>query len=172
MQTLIMQEGYRTARLLLDRLTADDNSFVKELVNTPGWLRFIGDRQVHTPDDAAKYIEKIMSNPAIIYWIVRLSESREPVGVVTFIQRDYLDHPDIGFAFLPQHAGKGYAHEAAQVVLDAALADPAYPQVLATTLKDNTSSIRLLEKLGLRWKEEISRDGELLSVYEISRQSH
>jgi RimJ/RimL family protein N-acetyltransferase len=37
--------------------------------------------------------------------------------------------------------------------------------ILATTLPDNTRSIRLLEKLGLRFDKAIETNGELLWVY-------
>ena len=47
-----MRTHYTTDRLLLDSLTPDDTEFILELVNTAGWLRFIGDRNIRTVDDA------------------------------------------------------------------------------------------------------------------------
>ncbi|HEX4858454.1 MAG TPA: GNAT family N-acetyltransferase, partial [Usitatibacteraceae bacterium] len=45
-----------TERLRLRPMTADDAPFILELLNEPAWLRFIGDRNVHTLDDARAYI--------------------------------------------------------------------------------------------------------------------
>ncbi len=33
-----------TSRMILRKLTREDAAFVLEIVNSPGWLRYIGDR--------------------------------------------------------------------------------------------------------------------------------
>ncbi|HEY1773756.1 MAG TPA: hypothetical protein VGH91_11265 [Gammaproteobacteria bacterium] len=48
---------FETERLVLRRFEATDAPFILELVNDPGWLRFIGDRKVHDLDAARRYIE-------------------------------------------------------------------------------------------------------------------
>ena len=96
-----MQTNYNTARLLLRTMNADDNTFIFELLNTAGWIKFIGDRNIETSEDADKYIQKIITNPDINYRIVTLQDTETAIGLVTFIKRNYLDHHDIGFAFLP-----------------------------------------------------------------------
>lgn len=156
-----------TARLRLTDLAPADSDFILELVNSPGWLAFIGDRNIRTKEDAEVYIAKINANDKTRYWVVRLKEQSGPVGVVTLIQRDYLDHPDIGFAFLPEHSKNGYAFEAASAVLENRVSSNLYPEILATTVKDNDRSIRLLEKLGLAFKQEIIHEGEPLLLYSI-----
>jgi [ribosomal protein S5]-alanine N-acetyltransferase len=45
-----------TERLRLDPFTFADAAFFKELVNTPGWLQYIGDRNIHSITDAEQYI--------------------------------------------------------------------------------------------------------------------
>jgi len=156
---------FQTDRLELALLTVDEAPFLFELVNTPGWLRYIGDRKVSTLEEAIVYTQKIMDNTNILYWVVRLRVSSAPIGIISFIQRDYLEHPDIGFAFLPGYAKQGYAFEAVTVVLDHLRKDPDHPVILATTLKGNIPSIRLLEKLGLRLEREIEREKEVVLLY-------
>ena len=154
-----------TARLELRRLTKDDAAFVLELVNEPSWLRFIGDRNVHSLEDAAAYIAK---GPLESYekngfglYLVAVKESGEPAGMCGLIRRDTLPHPDIGFAFLPRFWGRGYAHEAAAAVLDygrasLGLAGP----ILAIVNPDNERSIALLEKLGMNFEGPFRLPGE------------
>ena len=84
-------------RIQLSPLNTTHASFIIELVNSPGWLEFIGERNVKSREDAEAYIRKIDSNPAIDYWIIELVTSGEPVGIVTLIQRDYLQK--LGFLF-------------------------------------------------------------------------
>ncbi|MFT3681444.1 MAG: GNAT family N-acetyltransferase [Ferruginibacter sp.] len=152
-----------TARLYISLLSDDDHAFITELVNTKGWIEFIGDRNIHTTEAALAYINKINSNPNITYWVVRLGNNNVPIGVVSFIKRDYLDSPDIGFAFLPQYAGHGYAFEAASAVLSSVTKEN--PRILATTIPHNVNSIKLLKKLGFSFEKEIEAENEKLHVY-------
>ncbi|MDP4263576.1 MAG: GNAT family N-acetyltransferase [Bacteroidota bacterium] len=160
-----MQDNYSTPRLLLDKLTLRDTEFIYELVNTPGWIKFIGDRNIKTQEDAIAYIQKLIDNPAINYWVVKSKGQSIPMGIVTFIKRGYLEHHDIGFAFLPEYSKQGYAYEATIAILDDVIKDPLHTQILATTIKENTNSIRLLEKLGLQFSHEIQIGNEMLQVY-------
>lgn len=153
---------------MLSKLSLTDIDFIFELVNTPGWIKFIGDRNVQTKEDAARYIEKILNNRDIHYRVVTLAAEQVPIGVVTFIKRDYLDHPDIGFAFLPQHAKQGYAFEASQTVLLDLCRIDKHPTVLATTFEENISSIQLLKKLGFSYRNEIKTGTEILQVFAVT----
>ena len=78
-----------------------------ELVNTPGWLKFIGDRNIKTIEEAKVYVQEIITNAAIDYWIVKLSKDNTTIGIITLTKRDHLEHYDIGFAFLPDFTNKG-----------------------------------------------------------------
>lgn len=134
-----------------------DAAFMLGLLNQPTWLRFIGDRGVKTLEEAQRYIE---NGPVAMYarrgFGFCIVEGKDPsavsLGICGLSQRDYLEHPDIGFAMLPQHAGKGYAFEAAAAVLRYAQAELGLACVLATTRVDNLRSQRLLERLALRFE--------------------
>lgn len=144
----------QTARLSLRELTTDDGAFMLELLNSPDWLTYIGDRKVHNLADARKYLEErnipsYEKNGFGFYAVVR-SEDQTVIGTCGLAQRDFLDHPDIGFAFLPQYFGQGYALEAAQAIMKFAKEDLGLSHILAFTLPSNAPSIRLLEKIGLR----------------------
>lgn len=162
------QELLTTQHLSIGSLTQNDNVFILELVNTKGWIDFIGDRNISTPDDASAYIQKILDNPNVTYWVVRLTDKKTPIGLVTFIKRDYLKHHDIGFAFLPGYAGKGYAYEATLGVMNNLLNDYNSSHILATTVPENTKSIALLKKLGLVFEKEIKVENEKLHVFSVS----
>jgi ribosomal-protein-alanine N-acetyltransferase len=145
-----------TARLDLLRFSTDDAAFIVELLNEPSFLRHIGDKGVRTEADAGRYLE---AGPLASYdrfgfglWRVGLRESGEPIGMCGLLKRDALDHPDLGFAFLPRAWSKGYAFESASAVLAHARDPLGLRRVLAITSPDNVASIRLLEKLGLRFE--------------------
>lgn len=164
----MISTSFETLRLSLKSLSHNDLDFIMDLTNSEGWLKFIGNRNTKTKDLATDYIQKIMDNPQIRYWTVTLKQEKIPIGIITFIKRDYHADSDIGFAFLPGYEGKGYAYEASKVVLDNIIADPAYTNILATTLKENVSSIKLIEKLGLKFEKEIVVDQEELLQYSVT----
>jgi [ribosomal protein S5]-alanine N-acetyltransferase len=163
-----MQTNYKTDRLLLRALTTADTAFIFELVNTDGWIKFIGDRNVHNSEDAERYIQKILSNPDVNYLVVTLHDEQTAVGIVTLIKRNYLQHHDIGFAFLPTYAKQGYAFEASAAVLADLLKSKQHQTILATTLKENVSSIQLLQKLGFSFSKEITNETDTLQLYSIN----
>lgn len=152
-----------TSRLILSALTLNDTSFIFELLNTPLWINFIGDRNIKTEDDAAAYIQKIVDSPTTNYWVVKLKQQSTAVGIVTFMKRDYLDYYDIGYAFLPQFAKQGYAYEATKKLLDEM--KPRHKRIVATVLKENESSIKLLQKLGMNFEREMEINAEFLQLY-------
>jgi RimJ/RimL family protein N-acetyltransferase len=156
-----------TERLALRALTPKDSSFVFELMNTPEWIRFIGDRNIRTLEDADGYIQKTLNNASVQYLVACIKEGMVPIGIITIIKRHYLEHHDIGFAFLTRFGKKGYAYEASKAVLDELMKDPKHEGIMATTVKDNENSIRLLKKLGLTLDREIEEQGQVLLVFAL-----
>ncbi|MEO8384533.1 MAG: GNAT family N-acetyltransferase [Betaproteobacteria bacterium] len=145
-----------TERLTLRWLTGEDAPFILTLLNDPGWLQFIGDRGVRTVEDARKYI---LDGPAAmiarlgfgLYLTERKTDS-EPMGMCGLIKRDGLDDVDIGFAFLPQFCGCGYAFEAAVAVLGFGKSKFGLNRIVGITAPDNETSIKLLKKIGMKYE--------------------
>ncbi|WP_374351811.1 GNAT family N-acetyltransferase [Chitinimonas sp.] len=166
-------EAIHTERLLIRPMVGDDAAFMLCLLNDPSWLRFIGDRGVRTLADAQAYIsngpQRMYISHGFGFCLVESLDGQQPLGICGLAQRDYLDAPDIGFAFLPQHGGQGYAYEAAAAVLAYARQQLRLPRILATTRLDNTASQRLLAKLGMHHARTIRHpDGDRdLLLYEI-----
>ena len=165
---MLLPTHLTTDRLLITPLELTDSAFILELVNTEGWLKFIGDRNVHTTTEAAAYIQKILDNKNIVYWVVKQKDVGEKMGVISFIQRDYLEHPDIGFAFLPRVNKNGFAYEASNAVLQRLIVDAGLKHILATTIPENKSSISLLKKLGLNFEKELETDNQVLHIYGVA----
>lgn len=162
-----MQRNYSTERVTLNELSLDDVDFIIELVNTPGWIKFIGDRNIHSQGEAKVYVQKIIENPNITYWVVKLKGENTCIGIITFIKRDYLDDYDIGFAFLPKYSKRGFAYEATIPVLNDAVNNYDHRRILATTLQENVDSIKLLERLGFRYDRQIENGQHSLLVYSV-----
>jgi [ribosomal protein S5]-alanine N-acetyltransferase len=146
----------QTDRLTLRKLSVEDAPFIFELVNDPAFLRFIGDKGVRTLDEARDYI---LQGPVDSYerlgfglYLVELKESPKAIGMCGLIKREVLEDVDIGYAFLPEFRGKGYAFEAAAAVMAFGKSEFALPRIIAVVSAENHGSIRVLEKLGLRFE--------------------
>lgn len=155
-------ENNITKRLCISELNTKHNSFILELVNTAGWKQFIGERNVLSVEDSEIYILNILSNENIKYHVISIKSEDIPIGIVTIIKRDYLDYHDIGFAFLPEYSGQGYALEASKYLLDQYTI--IHPIILATTKSENVKSIKLLEKLGFKYAYNILPHEEINSL--------
>jgi RimJ/RimL family protein N-acetyltransferase len=162
------QFSISTERLLINPLSTYDDYFILELLNTEGWIKFIGNRNIHSQADASAYIQKIFDNENLFYWVVKVKDNKKSIGIVTFIKRDYLDYHDIGFALLPEFSKKGYAYEATTAVLNKLQTEHKLSHILATTMPENHDSISLLVKIGLVFEKEIEVEKEKLLVYGAS----
>lgn len=162
-----------TERLFIRPTQKDDVQFILNLLNSPKWIQFIGDRQVKTLQDAENYIETKMlpqlerlgfSNNTII-----LKSNGEKIGVCGLYDRDGIDGLDIGFAFLPEFEKKGYAFESAQKIISEAFSTTTIKKISAITTHENVESQNLLEKLNFKYVEiiQMENDPEEVRLYKL-----
>lgn len=164
-----------TDRLILRLQTTDDASFILELMNTPSWLKFIGDRGVRTIEDARAYI---LNGPIHMYeqfgfclFLVERKEDHVPIGICGLVKRDSLEDVDIGFAFHPRYWGIGYAYEAALAVMAYGKDTLGLNRIVGITTQDNHASAKLLEKVGLKFEKlvQLPNDPEELKLFVFDR---
>ncbi len=166
-----------TERLRLRELTEADAAFVLELVNEPDWLRFIGDKNVRSLEDARRYLR---DGPMASYrkhgFGLLAVETKategatgEATGICGLLRRPELGDVEVGFAFLHRFRGKGYARESAAAVVDLARRELGIDRLVAITDPENERSIRVLEHVGFvferRWRK--SAEETELSLYGI-----
>ena len=164
----------QTERLILRELiTADDAEFVFELLNSPKFIKYIGDRGVRSVKDAADFIENryrvsYRDNGYGLYAVERKDDCKS-VGLCGFVKRDTLPGPDLGFAFLPEFERLGYGFESADAMMRYGRETLGFTSVLAITSQDNDASGRLLEKLGFRFERILNEphDNESLKLYSL-----
>ena len=142
-----------TERLLLREITTDDAAFLLRLLNEPSFISNIGDRNVRTIEDAKRYA---LNGPIASYeqhgfglYLVVLKETGEAMGICGLVKREVFADADIGYAFLPEYWGKGYAIEATAATKGYAFGQLGQRRLLAIVNPENESSIKLLKKLGL-----------------------
>ncbi|MGJ8680416.1 GNAT family N-acetyltransferase [Paraglaciecola sp.] len=165
-------QNLTTGRLLLRTVSINDAAFILRLVNDPQWLTYIGDKGIHTQQDAIDYIkngpQKMYQEHGVGLLVVE-SLSGDLMGLCGLLKRPELTEPDLGFAFLPNYRHQGFAYEAAHSVLEDAFGRKKMTKILAITSVENDRSIGLLKKLGFSHKETLQLTGYegLTHLYEI-----
>ncbi len=159
-----------TERLNLRQAGTEDAAFILELMNGADWIRNIGDRNIHTLEDARTCIENKFHDyqPGIGgNFLIEIRETGKVIGSCGIFVREYMDFPDIGFSLLPAYYKQGYAYEASQALLNHARNHWGIRRISGMVLPSNLPSIRLLEKLGLTFQSpiEIPNDPEVLHLY-------
>ena len=168
---------FETERLILKPTSEEDVEFVIELFNTPKWLKYIGDRDIKTVENAREYINT-KSLPQLNklgysnYTVIRKLDNVK-IGICGLYDRDGLEGIDIGFAFLPEYEGQGFAFESANKLIDVAFNVFRISDISAITVEDNISSQRLLEKLGLELNgtTKLPDEDEELLLYRIKNKT-
>jgi RimJ/RimL family protein N-acetyltransferase len=164
----------KTERLILRQFSSDDVQFILDLLNEPSFIQNIGDRGVQTLEDARSYILRV---PVASYerhgfglYLVILKESGESIGMCGLIKREELEDVDIGYAFLPKYWSKGYAVESAFAVKEYARDVIGLKRLVAITDPENQGSIRVIEKLGLKFEKmvRLSEDDIELKLFAVN----
>ncbi|HZX23939.1 MAG TPA: GNAT family N-acetyltransferase [Woeseiaceae bacterium] len=158
----------QTRRLTLRRLREDDAGFLLRLVNEEAFRTHIGDKNLATDEQARRFIREgawtCQPKPGYGQFLVGSRESGLALGVCGLLYREELEVTDVGFAFLPEARGRGYAAEAARAVLEygrgLGVAD-----IVALVAPDNAASIRVLEKLGFGLRQQLRLGGRETMVW-------
>lgn len=153
-----------TERLKLRELTLGDAAFMLRLMNDPSFIEGIADKGIRSLDDARAHIEKTAlasyREHGFGMYVVERKRDGEALGLSGLVKREGLTDVDIGYAFLPEFCGQGYAYEATAAILTYARQRLGIPRVVAIVNPDNQTSIKLAEKLGLRFEQMVRLPGE------------
>jgi [ribosomal protein S5]-alanine N-acetyltransferase len=145
----------RTARLSLREFVMSDFEAVHAYSSDPRVTRylFFGPRDEQSTTD---YLEGLLASqrerPRTRFELaVEESASMRVIGAcdLSFIERNVVD---LGYMLALDAWGQGYATEIALSLIDAAFFDLRADRVISTVDVNNGASIRVLEKIGMRWE--------------------
>lgn len=151
----------QTRRLILSELTTQNAPFILQLYNDPDFINNIGKKNINNIRDAERFIDSGPKQSYKLYnhglYLVQLKDST-PIGICGLLQREYLNRPDIGFAALPDFRRMGFIYEASKAIIQDAKVRLCLGKISAITAPDNNASIRLLMKLGFKFKKMVDVD--------------
>ncbi len=154
-----MFEPIKTTRLTLRAFEPADAASFAAYRNHPDVAR-LQTWEGYTLEAAQTLIAQMqyLEQPTQDHWYqIAVTFKNQLIGDLAFKLEDR--QAEIGFSFDPAFQGQGYATEAATALLEFAFITLKLHRVHATTDPRNTSSMRLLEKLGFR------KEGHLLENF-------
>ncbi len=169
-----MAFSLETERLQLREFTLADAPYMLRQLNEPSFIENIADRGVRTLQQAEAYLQNgamaSYQHSDFGFWAVIEKSSQQIIGMCGLVKRDNLPHTDLGYSFLPEYFGHGYAFEAAQATVHSAKNQFQLQKLLAIVNVENAASRKLLEKLGFQYQRMIALyDNELdLCLYAIA----
>ena len=160
-----MKQILETERTYLREFSPDDAKAVLALSGNPQVTRYTGDADmVKTLEDAEGVIRTIWLREYKEYghgrWAVVDKSSSVVIGFCGFKYIPQVQMPDIGYRFLPEYWGKGLASETALACIHFADVNLHIPKYFADVMPDNHASVRVIEKLGMKFSKNIEEDGE------------
>ena len=168
-------KSFQSERLIIRPTLEQDAELIYQLMNSPKFIKYVGDRQLYSVEDAEKYIQDKMlpqlhsvgySNYSLIN-----KKNGAKIGICGLYDREGLDGIDIGFGILPEYEGLGYAFESSSRLIKAGFEELEISEIKAIANKKNISSQSLLFKLGFKFEGTIMlpNENDELLLYKIEK---
>lgn len=160
----------RTERLTLRPFATDDVDSLHELWTDPDVRRYLWDDVTISREKARDTVHDAIASAesgGLGLWVVLESGSDAPAGFCGLIQREGEEHPELMYGLAPRCWHRGFATEASRAVLDYAFEVLACERVRAATDPPNVASVRVMERLGMRFVRRGALNGLDTLFYEI-----
>ncbi|MCT3897766.1 GNAT family N-acetyltransferase [Elizabethkingia anophelis] len=164
-----MKPILETERLLLRELNSDDAGDFFNLNENPNVIKYTGDKAFQNIDEAREFLENYQDYRLNGYgrWAVMSKENNEFVGWCGLKYNSSTDETDVGFRFFEHYWNKGFATESAGECIDYGFKSLNLNAVVGRAMQDNTASVKVLEKLGMKYLIDFDFDGHKGVIYKI-----
>lgn len=171
------QPRIETERLIIREVRPDDADGMFALDSDPRVHRFLGNRPATTIEESRKtvhHVRRQYETFGIGRWAVEEKATGRFIGWTGF---KWIDEPingrrhylDVGYRFVPESWGKGIATEAIVACMELAAEAPEMGDatLCGMVVAGNAASERILTKLGMRYTETFTFEGEQVRFFEL-----
>ena len=161
-----------TERLTMREMGRDDASNLLGIFEDPVAMRYYpstkGRRETQ---EWISWNLRSYEEDGIGLWIVESKGSGRFLGEcgLTMQEVEGVREPEVGYHFLREHWGQGFATEAAAASLEYGFDSKGYDRIICLPAADNLPSRRVAERLGMALEREVERHGQRVCVYAIER---
>ena len=162
MQTVQTKEILETNRLLLRELSINDDENFYKLNLNPNVIKYTGNSAFENIDEARKFLENYSDYKLNGFgrWAVIEKESNKFLGWCGLKYDNNIDETDIGFRFFEEYWNKGFATESAKACLEFGFEKLNQKIIIGRAMSENIASIKVLEKIGLKFEKEFDFDSK------------
>jgi RimJ/RimL family protein N-acetyltransferase len=161
-----------TDRLLIREYVEEDAEAFFKLNTDPQVLRFVPDKPLLSVEQAQQIL---LGHPIADYrkhgfgrGACILKSTGEQIGFAGLKFLEELGEVDVAYRLMPAYWGKGFATEAARASVHFGFAHLGLKRIIGLVMPENIASVRVLEKIGLRYAETATFWGHQFSKYVIT----
>ena len=159
-----------TPRLLLREMTESDATDLYLLNSSANVMKYLeGEPLLSSPDQAIEVLRlRILpqySLHGVGRWAVLLRDGDTFIGYCGLKYLPETVEYDLGYRFLEKYWGRGYATESALAVLEYGRKHLAGKRIVGKASLENIASVRVLEKIGMRFEGYEPYEGGTVAVY-------
>jgi [ribosomal protein S5]-alanine N-acetyltransferase len=162
----------QSSRLYFRQFTVEDAPLILAL-NTPNVLKYIHERIPDGIEDAKQIIQNIIIPQYELYNLGRFAvHVKEDDRFIGWCGLKYLKEEneiDLGYRFMENEWGKGFATESAKTILNLGFVERKLKTIIGRAHIDNIASQKVLQKLGLQYEKDTVEEGVVVKVYVIHR---
>ena len=162
-----------TTRLTLRPWSLDDIDAMHRVWTDPQVRRFLWDDEVISRQRAATTVESAVataSQTGIGFWCVLLKPNNPLAGFCGFRLIEGTADFELLYGLLPEFWGRGLASEACYAALDYAFKNGGLTRVYARADTPNQASVRVMERLGMRFERETRLASLPTLIYSVTAQ--
>jgi ribosomal-protein-alanine N-acetyltransferase len=165
-----MQPVLKTNRLLLREFSIEDAGHLYELNLDPEVIKYTGNKPFVSPEAARDFIINYDHYQQYGFgrWAVIKVDTNEFIGWCGLKYSDQNAEHDIGFRFFKKYWNHGFATEAALPCLELGVKKFKIQQIVGRAMKQNVASVRVLEKIGLKFWKEFDLEGATWLKYKMN----
>jgi len=166
-----MRQILETNRLILRELNSSDAKSFYDLNSNSNVIKYTGDSAFKSLEEAREFLENYLDYKLNGYgrWAVIDKITNKFIGWCGLKFGEMKNETDIGFRFFEEEWNKGYATESAVACVHYGFEKLKLKRIIGRAMKDNIGSIKVLEKIGLKYEEDTEFDGKEAVIYKIEK---
>jgi ribosomal-protein-alanine N-acetyltransferase len=163
-----MNKEIETTRLRLVPCELENLAEIHALWTNEAVRHFLFDGRTLTVGETRAFVEASRENfdrEGYGIWLIFRRDNTPLIGFAGLLKTE-VEFPNLLYGLHPEFCGSGLATEAAQAVLNYAFNELNFPIILADVDEANQASVRVLERLEMKFKKRVVRDGSPILYFE------
>jgi RimJ/RimL family protein N-acetyltransferase len=164
---------FETDRLRLREMTMEDANLLLQIFADPVAMQhYPSTKDLEQTLDWIRWTQRNYERFGVGLWIVERREDGEFLGQCGIVPQEVEGHPEfeIGYLFVRQHWGHGYATEAAAACRDYGFHKRGYSRLISLIAPQNLPSRRVAERIGMHLERHVIWKNKPIDVYAIERE--